>query len=83
MPGFPFGIYYSIHFSVGDVRGCDTAFFPGNTYVDKREREFELQFYIEQSEFSDFVEFERDSAWVFIADDDSKYFVGCCLVVLL
>ena len=67
-------LYYSIYFSVGDSRSCDVAFFPGNDYLDKLEREEEISFDVVDSEFSDFVEFDRDSSWIFIADDDSK---GC------
>lgn len=39
--------------------------------MDKQEREKEIMFYVEESEFSEFVEFDRASAWCFIADDDS------------
>lgn len=59
-----------IYFAVGDVRSCGTVFIPGNTYVDKLEREKQIIFVVEESEFSDFVSFKRDSAWCFIADDD-------------
>ena len=61
-----------IYFPAGESRVCNRTFIHGNTYVDKREREVELQFYIVDAPFSEFVEFDRSSAWVFIADDDSK-----------
>lgn len=67
---FGFVIYIRIHFATGVSRSCGTTVIPGNTYVDKLEREVELYFYIEDSEFSDFVEFERASAWLYISDDD-------------
>lgn len=69
--GFPV-IYLRIYFPAGESRACNTTFIPGNTYVDKREREVGLQFYIVDGPFSEFVVFDRSTAWVFIADDDSK-----------
>ena len=65
-------IYFFIYFSIGDSRSCASAFFPGNDYLDKLEREKAIVFIVEESEFSDFVQFDRDSAWCFLADDDSK-----------
>lgn len=72
LPVFGLRIYFYIYFSVGDTRRCDIAFFPGNDYLDKLEREVEIYFIVEDSQFSEFIEFERDSAWLFVADDDSK-----------
>ena len=65
-------IYFFIYFSIGDSRSCASAFFPGNDYVDKLEREKQIFFIVEESEFSEFVQFDRDSAWCFLADDDRK-----------
>jgi hypothetical protein len=69
--GYPV-VYLFIYFSIGDTRGCASAFFPGNDYLDKLEREKEIFFVVEESEFSEFVQFDRNSAWCFLADDDSK-----------
>jgi hypothetical protein len=69
-PFFPFYFYLRFHFSAGDVRVCNRTSIPGNTYIDKLEREVMLKFYIEESPFSAFVEFDRCDAWLFIADDD-------------
>ena len=69
--GYPV-FYFFIYFSVGDARSCASVFFPDNSYLDKVEREKEIFFVVEESEFSEFVEFERNSAWCFLADNDSK-----------
>ena len=63
---------FRFYFFVGDYRSCATASIPGNTYVDKQEREQELFFAVEDSEFSEFVTFERSSSWIYVTDDDSK-----------
>lgn len=61
-----------IYFPIGVSRMCGSALIPGNTYLDKIEREVQIYFIIVESEFSEFLSFDRDSAWVFIADDDSE-----------
>lgn len=71
VPRYP-ALYFFIYFSVGDTRSCASVLFPDNSYLDKLEREKEIFFVVEDSEFSEFVEFDRNSAWCFLADDDSK-----------
>ena len=69
--GYP-KIYFFIYFSVGDARSCASAFFPGNDYLDKLEREKAIVFVVGESEFSEFVGFDRDTAWCYLTDDDRK-----------
>ena len=69
--GYP-RLYFFIYLLVGDSRSCASALFHGNDYLDKLEREEKIIFFVEESEFAEFVQFDRDSAWIFLADDDSK-----------
>ena len=68
--------YVRIFFEVGVSRSCGRVFIPGNTYLDKLEREREIIFEVEQnSTNATLIEFNRPYAWVFIADDDSKLII--------
>ena len=65
-----FDLWISIPVLVGETRSCSLIDIPDNSFLDKREREFQLSFSTDDS--SEGLIFERNTAWLSVVDNDSE-----------
>ena len=65
-------IEISITVQPGNFRSCGTLSIPDNLCLDKNE-EYQIAFSVLTPIKNATIIFERDTAWLFIIDDDSKF----------